>query len=156
MFWRLQVPSALLIDVTPQASLFGVPGVRIKVTQSFPITAQSSVGSLVLFRASSTRPECAAELKFNGTNASLASDCPGHALPMVEAGNTTEIRGRIKDPGMNHRCVEDVFPALQSHLEGSAKTAPGLDNGWRVPLFMNAATLPAQLGVRCAGCNWRN
>lgn len=125
-------------------------GGRIKVTQPFTITAQSFVGSLVRFQASSTRQQRAAELKLDGTNASLASDCRGHALPMVEAGNTTKRRGKIEDPGINHPPVENVFPALQSHLEGSEKTAPGLDNGWRIPRFLNAATLAAQLGVRDA------
>jgi len=126
--------------VTTQGSLFGVPGDRIKFTQ-FPITAQSFDGSLVLFHASSTRQQRAAELKLDGTNASLASDCRGHPLPMVEADNTTKRRGQIEDPGMNHPRVENVFPALQFPLEGSEKTAPGLDNGWRIPRFLNAATL---------------
>ena len=115
--------------MTPQVSLFGVPSGRINITQSFTITAQSSFGSLVLFHPPNTRPERAVELKLDEINASQASDSLGHPLLIVEAGNTAERPERIEDPGMNHRCVENAFPALQSHLEGSEKIAPGFDDG---------------------------
>ena len=54
---------------------------------------------------------------------------------------------RIEDPGFGNRFAKHVFPAVRARIEGVGLEHPGLDDGWRVQLFTDAAAQSAQRGV---------
>jgi predicted dehydrogenase len=110
------------------------------------VLENGAVGSLVLSHAPFLRKGLAPELELHGTDASLALDRLTGNLTLARADGEVELFETVADPGFGNRFARHVFPALQAQIAGQNCEFPGLDVGWRVQLFTDAAALSAQQG----------
>ncbi len=110
------------------------------------VTGKGVVGSLVLSHAPFLRKGLAPELELHGADASLAVDRISGNLTIAKADGSVELLETIEFSSFGNRFSEHVFPALQAQLAGDACDFPGLDDGYRVQLFTDAAALSAQRG----------
>jgi len=106
-----------------------------------------AVGSLVLSHASCIRKGFAPELELHGSEASLAIDRMANSLRIARGSEASELLETIEDPGFGNRFAKYVFPAVRARLAGAGWEHPGLDDGWRVQLFTDAAAKSAQRGT---------
>ena len=106
-----------------------------------------AVGSLVLSHASCIRKGLAPELELHGSEASLAVDRITNTLRIAKGGEPPELLAQIEDPGFGNRFATHVFPAIRARMEGAGLEHPGLDDGWRVQLFTDAAAQSARRGT---------
>ena len=106
-----------------------------------------AVGSLVLSHASCIRKGLAPELELHGSEASLAVDRITNTLTIAKGNEPPELLEQIDDPGLGNRFAKHVFPAVRARIEGGGLEHPGLDDGWRVQLFTDAAAQSAQRGT---------
>lgn len=109
--------------------------------------ASGAVGSLVLSHASSIRKGLAPELELHGSEASLAVDRIASTLRIARGGEPAELLEEIDDPGFGNRFAKFVFPAVRARIAGAGLEHPGLDDGWRVQLFTDAAAQSARRGT---------
>lgn len=105
-----------------------------------------TVGTLVLSHAPFLRKGLAPELELHGTEASLAVDRLTSTLTLVRPGDETPTAEPIPDEGFGNRFAKHVFPAIRARATDGASHHPGLDDGWRVQLFTDAAALSAERG----------
>ena len=110
------------------------------------VTGNGAVGSLVLSHAPFLRKGLAPELELHGTDASLAVDRISGNLTIAKADGSVELLETHEFSGFGNRFREHVFPAMQAQLAGEECDFPGLDDGYRVQLFTDAAALSAQRG----------
>jgi predicted dehydrogenase len=103
-------------------------------------------GSLLLSHAPFLRKGLAPELELHGTLASLALDRLANTLTLARPGKPPELLETIPDPGHGNRFAKFVFPALRERAAGKPSDHPGLDDGWRVQLFTDAAAESARRG----------
>lgn len=103
-----------------------------------------AVGSLVLSHATYLRKGLAPELELHGTEASLAIDRLTSTLRLAEPEQAPRPLETVPDPGFGNRFTKHVFPAIRARAEGAGFHQPGLDDGWRVQLFADAAALSAR------------
>ena len=105
-----------------------------------------AVGTMVLSHAPFFRKGLAPELELHGTQASLAI----HRMPstITLAGNGDEPASieQVEDPGFGNRFSQYVFPALRDRIAGRPTEHPGLDDGYQVQRFTDAAARSARLG----------
>jgi predicted dehydrogenase len=106
-----------------------------------------AVGSLVLSHATYLRKGLAPELELHGTEASLGLDRLGSTLTLARPGKAPEVLETVADPGFVNRFVRHVFPAIRQRSAGAPADHPGLEDGWRVQRFTDAAARSAQLGA---------
>jgi predicted dehydrogenase len=92
------------------------------------------------------RKGLAPELELHGTEASLALDRLGGRLLLARPEAAVETLETVPDPGFGNRFEKHVFPAIRGRAAGEATDHPGLDDGWRVQLFIDAAAQSAQRG----------
>jgi len=111
------------------------------------VLENGAVGSILLSHATYLRKGLAPELELHGTEASLAVDRLAGSLTLVRLGKAPEVLATIPDPGFGNRFARHVFPALRSRMAGQPTEHPGLDDGWRVQLFTDAAALSARRGA---------
>jgi predicted dehydrogenase len=105
-----------------------------------------AVGSLVLSHASCIRKGLAPELELHGSEASISLDRIASTLTIARGSEPPELLERIENPGFGNRFAQHVFPAVRARIEGTGLEHPGLDDGWRVQLFTDAAVASAQHG----------
>ena len=106
-----------------------------------------TVGSLVLSHASCLRKGLAPELELHGSEASLAIDRSANTLTIARGSEPPVLLETIEDPGFGNRFSKHVFPAVRARLQGDGTEHPGLDDGWRVQLFTDAAAISAERGT---------
>ncbi|MCI0459007.1 MAG: Gfo/Idh/MocA family oxidoreductase [Gemmataceae bacterium] len=111
------------------------------------VLENGAVGSLVLSHATYLRKGLAPEVELHGTEASLAVDRLASSLTLVRPGKAPELLATITDPGFGNRFAKHVFPALRRRVAGEPTEHPGLDDGWRVQLFTDAAVASARRGA---------
>jgi hypothetical protein len=68
-------------------------------------------------------------------------------LTLARPGKEPELLATVPDPGFGNRFAKHVFPALRKRIAGEPTEHPGLDDGWRVQRFTDAAALSAQRGT---------
>jgi predicted dehydrogenase len=105
-----------------------------------------AAGSLLLSHAPYLRKGLAPELELHGTLASLAVDRLANALTLARPGKPPELLETVPDPGHGNRFAKYVFPAIRQRAAGGAGEHPGLDDGWRVQVFTDAAAESARRG----------
>jgi predicted dehydrogenase len=103
-------------------------------------------GSLLLSHAPYVRKGLAPELELHGTAASLGIDRLASTLTLARPGKSPELLETIPDPGYGNRFGKHVFPALRERAAGRTTEHPGLDDGWRVQQFTDAAAESARQG----------
>jgi hypothetical protein len=111
------------------------------------VLQNGAVGSLVLSHATYLRKGLAPELELHGTEASLAVDRLAGTLTLARPGKPPELLATVADPGFGNRFTRHVFPALRHRIAGEPTEHPGLDDGWRVQLFTDAAVFSARRGT---------
>ena len=104
------------------------------------------IGSLVLSHAPVLRKGLAPELELHGTEASLGVDRIAGELTIARPGADVERLESVADSGFGNRFLHHVFPALRQRIAGEETDHPGLDDGWRVQLFTDAAARSARQG----------
>ena len=104
------------------------------------------VGALILSHAPVLRKGLAPDLELHGTLASLAVDRVGNTLKMIHPGEVTPTVVPVDNPGFGNRFARFVFPALRKRELGEPCQDPGLEDGWRVQTFTDAAALAARRG----------
>lgn len=117
-----------------------------------------AVGSIMASHAPFLRKGLAPDMELHGTDASLAIDRLKNELTIARTGQDIELLEKIDDPGMGNRFSRFVFPALRERADVGASQHPGLDDGWRVQMFVDAAALSARHGrwVELAELNAEN
>lgn len=110
------------------------------------VLARGAPGTLLLSHTPFVRKGLAPELELHGTLASLALDRLAGTLTLVRPGKTPELYATVPDPGHGNRFLKHVFPALRQRAAGEPTEHPGLDDGWRVQLFTDAAAESARRG----------
>ena len=115
---------------------------------SVAVQMQSGVvGTIVLSHAAFLRKELAPELELHGTDASLSLDRITGALRLFRAGSEPETVATLPDRGLGNRFNQYVFPALRERIARGHSAHPGLDDGYRVQLFVDSAASSARQGV---------
>jgi len=105
-----------------------------------------TVGTVVLSHAPYLRKGMAPELEIHGTDASLSIDRVSGALRLFRQDVAAETVATLPDGGLGNRFKKYVFPALRERIDGQSSPHPGLDDGYRVQLFTDAATRSAEIG----------
>ena len=107
-----------------------------------------AVGSLVLSHAPYLRKGLAPELELHGTEASLGIDRVASTLRLARSGEAqAQLLETVPDPGFGNRFAKHVFPAVRARAAGAGFGEPGLDDGWRVQIFSDAAAISAKRGT---------
>jgi predicted dehydrogenase len=111
------------------------------------VLENGAVASLVLSHAPYLRKGLAPEVELHGTDASLAIDRIAGKLTLARTGKEPELLATVPDPGFGNRFAKYVFPAIRRRIAGEPTDHPGLDDGWRVQRFTDAAAQSAQRGT---------
>ncbi|MBC8354398.1 MAG: Gfo/Idh/MocA family oxidoreductase [Planctomycetes bacterium] len=106
-----------------------------------------TVGSLVLSHAPCIRKGFAPDVELHGTEASLAIDRTASTLRIAKGSEPPELLETFEDTGLGNRFTKHVFPAVRARIDGAVFEHPGLDDGWRVQLFTDAAVMSAERGT---------
>ena len=106
-----------------------------------------AVGAAILSHAPILRKGLAPELELHGTLASLALDRIASTIAIILPGQDVPEVEQVENPGPKNRFANYVFPALRQRLSGEAPDHPGMEDGWRVQIFTDAAALSAQRGT---------
>jgi len=106
-----------------------------------------AVGSLLLSHATFLRKGLAPELELHGTDASLGVNRITGSLTLVQPDQPPRPLELLPDPDFGNRFAKHVFPAVRARAAGDGFDQPGLDDGWRVQLFTDAAALSASRGT---------
>jgi predicted dehydrogenase len=105
------------------------------------------VGTFILSHATYLRKGLAPELELHGTDASLSVDRVSGLVRLFKADASPETVATLPDTGQGNRFDQYVFPGLRDRIEGRSSAHPGLDDGFRVQLFTEAAAQSATDGV---------
>ena len=110
------------------------------------VLQDGAVGSLILSHAPCLRKGLAPELELHGTEKSLAVDRVRGTITITSLDQEPEILESFADEGLGNRFEQHVFPALRAQLAGEDCPHPGMQDGYRVQLFTDAAALSGQQG----------
>ncbi len=106
-----------------------------------------SVGTILLSHTSYVRKGFAPELEIHGTDASMSVDRLTGELRIADSPQPARRWEQIDDLPQRNRFAEHVFPALASGRTGIGSEHPGLDDGWRVQCFIDAALESSRKGT---------
>jgi predicted dehydrogenase len=106
-----------------------------------------AVGAIILSHAPVLRRGLAPDVELHGTQASLAVDRASTSLRIIPSGETKAVVVPVENPGSVNRFARYVFPALRQRAAGEPCAQPGLEDGWRVQIFTDAAALAARRGT---------
>jgi predicted dehydrogenase len=109
--------------------------------------ANGAVGTLVLSHAPFLRKGLAPEIELHGTKASLAVDRIKSTITQVRPGEDPVVTETVADSGSGNRFAKYAFPALRDCIAGRPTEHPGMEDGYRVQLFTDAAALSARKGA---------
>ena len=105
-----------------------------------------AVGTLVLSHAPFLRKGLAPEVELHGTLGSLAIDRTKSTITLARTGEDPVLLETVPDPGFGNRFARHVFPGLRDRIAGRQTEHPGMDDGYRVQLFTDAAARSARQG----------
>ena len=105
-----------------------------------------AVGTMVLSHAPFLRKGVAPELELHGSDASLSIDRITGAVRLFRTDADPETVETLPDEGQGNRFKQYAFPGLRDRIEGTPCVHPGLDDGYRVQLFTEAAARSARQG----------
>jgi predicted dehydrogenase len=145
----IDLEEALALGQSPSSSQAGQcrPGTAYdyaSIAMEFP---SGIVGTLILSHAPVLRKGLAPELELHGAEASLSVDRLGGELRLHRPHADPETLATVPDEGLGNRFHAYVFPALRERMAGRPSEHPGLDDGYRVQLFTDAAAVSATLGA---------
>ena len=106
-----------------------------------------AVGSMMVSHAPFLRKGLAPDLELHGTEASLAIDRTAGTLTLARPDEEPRTLEAVPDPGFGNRFARHVFPAIRERAAGSPSEHPGLEDGWRVQRFVDAAATSARRGA---------
>lgn len=106
-----------------------------------------AVGAITLSHAPYLRKGLAPELELHGTEASLALDRERNTISVTRPGQKLPDVEQLEETGPENRFAQYVHPALAERVSGGGSGHPGLEDGWRVQLFTDAAALSAKRGA---------
>ena len=106
-----------------------------------------AVGAIVFSHAHFLRKGLCPELEFHGTEASLALNRIDSSISIVRGSEVTAEVTAVEDPGFGNRFEKHVFDAIRERADGGSSDHPGLDDGYRVQLFTDAAAASAKQGA---------
>ncbi len=86
-------------------------------------------------------------MELHGSESSLAIDRLAGTLTLARPGRPVEVLATVPDPGFGNRFARYVFPAIRRRSAGQPCDHPGLDDGFRVQLFTDAAAESARRGA---------
>ena len=106
-----------------------------------------AVGTFLLSHATYLRKGLAPELELHGTESSLSIDRLTGTIRSARPDQDARTLETVPDPGFGNRFVKHVFPAIRRRASGMPCDHPGLEDGWRVQLFTDAAALSSRRGA---------
>lgn len=109
--------------------------------------SSGAVGTIVLSHAPYLRKGLAPELDLHGRDASLSIDRVTGEMRLFRADAEPQTLSCAPNSGQVNRFAEYVFPALRERIAGNLTEHPGLDDGYRVQIFTDAATQSAKEGT---------
>ena len=124
-------------------------GFKVKANDYASIAFELDNGAeatLILSHATFVRKGLAPDIELHGTKASLAVDRLKSTMTIVRPGESPELLETVPDPGFVNRFTKHVFPGLHDRIAGRPTDHPGLDDGYRVQLFTDAAARSAKQG----------
>ena len=102
-------------------------------------------GSIRVSHSRYLRKGLSPDMELHGAEASLSVDRASATISLVRPGGEPEVIDPVPDRQGN-RFARYAFPGVRERAEGTGNTHPGLDDGWRVQLFTDAAALSARRG----------
>ena len=105
------------------------------------------VGTIVLSHAPFLRKGVAPELELHGTEGSLSIDRITGAVRLFRSGVDGETIASFPEKPHNNRFRQFAFPGLRDRIARQPSDHPGLDDGYRIQLFTDAAARSAHLGA---------
>ncbi|MFP6769989.1 MAG: Gfo/Idh/MocA family oxidoreductase [Planctomycetaceae bacterium] len=106
--------------------------------------SNDAIGAIILSHASTLRKGLSPELEIHGTLASLAIDRINNTVTVYRSDDTDGEVEQIEDSGFGNRAAQHVFVSFQEQVAGTRGEHPGIDDGWRVQIFTDAAALSAR------------
>lgn len=108
--------------------------------------SNGAVATLILSHASYLRKGLAPEIELHGTEASLGVDRVKGTITRVKPGEDAMVIETCLDPGGANRFKNFVFPGLRDRIAGRTTDHPGMDDGYEVQRFTDAAAKSARRG----------
>jgi predicted dehydrogenase len=108
-------------------------------------TKKGAVGTIALSHAPFIRKGMAPDLELHGTDASISIDRTSGQLKLFRSDSGPETM-TSPTAGEVNRFREYVFPALHERIAGTDSDHPGLDDGFHVQIFTDAAARSAKEG----------
>ena len=105
-----------------------------------------AVGSMMVSHAPFLRKGLSPDLELHGTEASLAIDRTAGTPILARPGEDPRTLEAVRDRGSGNRFARHVFPAVRERAAGLESEHPGLEDGWRVQVFVDAAATSARRG----------
>ena len=106
-----------------------------------------AVGAITLSHAPYLRKGLAPELELHGTEASLSLDRERNTISVTRPGQKLPDIEELPQAGPENRFARYVYPALAERVSGGESAQPGLEDGYRVQIFTDAAALSARRGT---------
>jgi len=106
-----------------------------------------AIGAMLASHAPFLRKGLAPDLELHGTKASLAVYRIESTIALAGPGDDPPVREIVPDPGVGNRFARFVFPAVRERAAGAPCKHPGLDDGWHVQRFVDAAATSARRGA---------
>lgn len=109
--------------------------------------SNGGVGVLTVSHAPYLRTALAPDVELHGTEASLAIYRWTGELRIARNPGESELLEIASEPAGVNRFAEQTYPGLQSTIAQEVTEEPGLHDGWRVQIFIDAATASAERGA---------
>ena len=107
--------------------------------------ASGAFGTIRVAHSRYLRKGLSPDMELHGTEGSLGIDRASSTISVVRPGGVPEVIDTVLEIEVN-KFAEYAFPGVRERADGTSSEHPGLDDGWRVQLFTNAAVLSAQRG----------
>ncbi len=107
--------------------------------------ASGAFGTIRVAHSRYLRKGLSPDMELHGTEGSLGIDRASSTISLVRPGGVPEVIDTVPEIEVN-KFAEYAFPGVRERADGTASGHPGLDDGWRVQLFTDAAVLSAQRG----------
>lgn len=104
-------------------------------------------GTMILSHAPNMRKGLAPEIELHGTEASLALHRMSSTITIADQDRDPQLVENVADPGPGNRFSQHVFPAIRARIARTPTEHPGLDDGYQVQRFTDAATRSAREGT---------
>jgi predicted dehydrogenase len=108
--------------------------------------SNGGVGTITVSHAPYLRKDLAPEIEIHGTEASLAVGRTAGTITLARSGEKPQVVDTLLDPGFGNRFAKYVLPGLRERAAGRASEHPGIDDGYAVQCFTDAAVASARRG----------